>query len=170
MEGEKAKGKEEETDSEAVKDSVSSVGDPLTVEDEREESISRVSNGVHNINLTDGSSNDSRMGLEHETNQIHSKALNNTPKKSTKSNGGLPKNATKSPLEKTLKLSPTPSECSEGSNSKHAEELKEVDVLEETSNGTQIFASDNEPVVDERSGCPGNFSLFHYSRAWELST
>ncbi|GMI70979.1 hypothetical protein like AT2G42320 [Hibiscus trionum] len=147
MEEETTQGKEDESDSETIKDSVSSVGDPLTAEDEREESVSRVSNGVHSNNLTEGSSHGSRMGPEHETNKLHSKALNNTPKKSSKSNGAPPKNATKSPVEKTLKLSPTPSEYSEGSNDKHAEELKEVAVLDETSNGTQSFVSDNEPVV-----------------------
>ncbi|KAL4339501.1 hypothetical protein GQ457_08G016220 [Hibiscus cannabinus] len=147
MEEETTQGKEDESDSETIKDSVSSVGDPLTVEDEREDSISRASNGVHGNNLTDGSSHGSRIGPEHETNKLHSKALNNTPKKSSKSTGANPKNATKIPLEKTLKPSPTPSESSEGFNNKHVEELKEVDVLGETSNGTQSFVSDNEPVV-----------------------
>ncbi|KAK8554196.1 hypothetical protein V6N13_073128 [Hibiscus sabdariffa] len=147
MEEETTQGKEDESDSETIKDSVSSVGDPLTAEDEREDSISRASNGVHDNNLTDGSSHGSRMGPEHETNKSHSKALNNTPKKSSKSTGANPKNATKIPLEKTLKLSPTPSESSEGFNNKHVEELKEVDVLDEASNGTQSFVSDNEPVV-----------------------
>ncbi|KAE8690000.1 Nucleolar protein gar2-related isoform 4 [Hibiscus syriacus] len=146
VEGETTQGKEDESDSETTKDSVSSVGDPLTAEDEREGCISRVSNGVHSNNLTDASSHDSRMGPNHETNKLHSKALKNTPKKSSKFNGAPPKNATKSPLEKTLKLFPTPFESSEGSNDKHAEEVKEVDVLDETSNGTRSFAGDNEPV------------------------
>ncbi|KAE8725806.1 leucine-rich repeat receptor-like protein kinase [Hibiscus syriacus] len=146
VEGETTRGKEEESDSETTKDSISSVGDPSTAEDEREESIPRVSNGVHNNNLTNGSSHDSRIEPNHETYKLHSKALNNTPMKSSKSNGDPPKNATKSPLEKTSKLSPTPFESLEVSTDKHAEELIEVDALDETSNGTQSFAGDNEPV------------------------
>ncbi|XWS59189.1 hypothetical protein CRYUN_Cryun08bG0100500 [Craigia yunnanensis] len=153
MEGETSQGKEEETDSETIKDSASSQGDSLTAEDEKEESVSRISNGVSNNNLSDSSSHESRTGSEHETNKLHSKALNNTPKKSAKPNGGPPKDATKSYLEKnskTLKVSPKPpSESSKESKDKHAEEVKEVDVLDETSNDTQSFGSDNEPVDAE---------------------
>ncbi|XWS66399.1 hypothetical protein CRYUN_Cryun05aG0196000 [Craigia yunnanensis] len=153
MEGETSQGKEEESDSETIKDSASSQGDSLTAEDEKEESVSRVSYGVSNNNLSDSSSHGSRMGSERETNKLNSKALNNTPKKSAKSNGGPRKDATKSSLEKnskTLKVSPKPSsESSEGSNDKHAEEVKEVDVLDETLNGTQSSRSDNEPVDGE---------------------
>ncbi|XWS43191.1 hypothetical protein CRYUN_Cryun16bG0081600 [Craigia yunnanensis] len=153
MEGETSQGKEEESDSETIKDSASSQGDSLTAEDEKEECVSRVSNGGSNNNFSYSFSHGSRMGSEHETNKLHSKALNNTPKKSAKSNGGPPKDATKSSLEKnskTLKVYPKPpSESSEGSNDKHAEEVKEVDVLDETSHGTQSFGSDNEPVDAE---------------------
>ncbi|KAG8483723.1 hypothetical protein CXB51_023360 [Gossypium anomalum] len=150
IEGETTQQKEEESDSETIKDSASSLGDSLTAEDEREEGVLRASNGVHNNNLKDGSSHGSRMGSELETNKSHLKALNNTPKKSAKSNGAPYKNATKSSVEETLKVSPkSSSESSEGSNGKHAEELKEVDVLDETSNGNKSFASDNEPVDAE---------------------
>ncbi|XP_022747777.1 uncharacterized protein LOC111297325 isoform X2 [Durio zibethinus] len=149
LEGETSQGKEEESDSETIKDSASSQGDSLTAEDEKQESVS----GVSNNNLSDSFSHGSRMGSERETNKLHSKVLNSTPQKSTKSNGGLPKDATSSSLEKnskTLKVSPKPpSESLEGSNDKHAEEVKEIAVLDETSNGTQIFGSDNEPVDAE---------------------
>ncbi|MBA0857544.1 hypothetical protein Goshw_013797 [Gossypium schwendimanii] len=150
IEGETTQQKEEESDSETIKDSASSLGDSLTAEDEREEGVLRASNGVHDSNLKDGSSHGSRMGSELETNKSHLKALNNTPKKSAKSNGAPHKNATKSSVEETLKVSPkSSSESSEGSNARHAEELKEVDVLDETSNGNKSFASDNEPVDAE---------------------
>ncbi|XP_022742457.1 uncharacterized protein LOC111293779 isoform X2 [Durio zibethinus] len=135
MEGETSQGKEEESDSEMIKDSASSQGDSLTAEDEKEESVSRVSNN----NLSYSSSHGLRMGSEHETNKLHSKALNNTPKAVTESS--LENNS------KTLKVSSKPSsESSEGSNDKDGEEVKEVDSLDETSNGTQSFGSDNEPV------------------------
>ncbi|KAK8336822.1 hypothetical protein V6Z11_A09G148500 [Gossypium hirsutum] len=150
IEGETTQQKEEESDSETIKDSASSLGDSLTAEDEREEGVLGASNGVHNNNLKDGSSHGSRMGSELETNKSHLKALNNTPKKFAKSNGAPHKNATKSSVEETLKVSPkSSSESSEGSNGKHAEELKEVDVLDETSNGDKSFASGNEPVDAE---------------------
>ncbi|KAH1090487.1 hypothetical protein J1N35_017744 [Gossypium stocksii] len=90
------------------------------------------------------------MGSELETNKSHLKALNNTPKKSAKSNGAPHKNGTKNSVEETLKVSPKSSfEFSKGSNGKHAEELKEVYVLDETSNDNKSFASDNEPVDAE---------------------
>ncbi|XVF07300.1 hypothetical protein REPUB_Repub06bG0126100 [Reevesia pubescens] len=153
MEGETSQRKEEESGSETIKDSASSQGDLLTAEDEKEESVSRVSNGVSYKNLSDSSSHGSRMGSDCETNKLHSKASNNTPKKSAKSNQGPPKDAIKSSSEKdskTLKVFPKPpSESSEESNDKHAEEVKEVDVLDETSNGTQSFGSDNVPVDAE---------------------
>ncbi|XVF56073.1 hypothetical protein PTKIN_Ptkin06aG0087600 [Pterospermum kingtungense] len=143
MEEETTQGKVEESDSETVKDSASSQGDSLTAEDEKEESVSGVSN------LSDSSSHGSQLGSERETNKLHSKALNNIPKKSAKSNGGPPKDAISS-LEKnskTMKVSPKPpAESSEGSNDKHGKEEKEVDVLDETANGTQSFRIDNEPV------------------------
>ncbi|XVF75842.1 hypothetical protein PTKIN_Ptkin13bG0219300 [Pterospermum kingtungense] len=149
MEGEAGQGKEEESDSETIKDSSSSQRDLSTAEDEKEESVSRVSNN----SLSDSSSHGSRRGSERETNKLHSKASNNTPKRSAKSSGGPPKDATKSSSEKnskTLKVSPKPSsESSERYNDKHAEEVKEVDVLDETSNGTQILRSDNKPVGAE---------------------
>ncbi|MFQ6663987.1 hypothetical protein Gotur_031264 [Gossypium turneri] len=128
IEGETTQQKEEESDSETIKDSASSLRDSLTVEDEREEGILRASNGVHDNNLKDGSSHGSRMGSELETNKSHLKALNNTPKKSAKSNGA--------PIRMLPKVL-------------HAEELKEVGVLEETSNDNKSFASDNEPVDAE---------------------
>lgn len=150
IEGETTQQKEEESDSETIKDLASSLGDSLTAEDEREEGVLRASNGVNNNNLKDGSAHGSRMGSELETNKSHLKALNDTPKKSAKSNGDFGKNATKSSVEEILKVSPkSSSESSEGSNGKHAEELKEVDVLDEKSNGNQSFASDNEPVDAE---------------------
>ncbi|KAK6232247.1 hypothetical protein SCA6_002320 [Theobroma cacao] len=153
MEGETSQGKEGESDSETIKDSVSSQGDPWTAEDEKGESVSGVPKVVSNGNLSDSSSRGSRMGSEPETNKLRSKALNNTSKKSEKSNGGPTKDATKSSLEKnskTLKVSGKPSsESSEISNDKHAEEVKEIDVLDETSNGTQSFGSESEPVDAE---------------------
>ncbi|XVE96025.1 hypothetical protein REPUB_Repub02eG0186000 [Reevesia pubescens] len=145
MEGETSQGKEEESDSETIKDSASSQGDSLTAEDEKEESVSN--------NLSDSSSHGSTMGSKREINKLLSKALNNAPNKSAKSNGGPPKDATRTSLEKdskTLKVFCKPSsESSEESNDKHAEEVKEVDVLDETSNGTLSFGSDNEPVDSE---------------------
>ncbi|OMO57361.1 hypothetical protein CCACVL1_25810 [Corchorus capsularis] len=151
MEGEGSTGKEGESDSETIKDSVSSQGDSLTAEDEKEERNSGV--GVSHENLSDSSSRGSRKDSERETNILNSKALNNAPKKSAKSNGGPTKDATKSSLEKnskTLKVSPKSSaESAEVTNGKHAEDVKEIDVSSETSNGAQSFVSDNEPIDAE---------------------
>lgn len=147
MEGETTQGKVEESDSETIKDSASSQGDSLAAEEEKEESVSGVSN-----NLSDSSSHGFQMGSERETNKLHSKALDNLPMKSAKSNGGPPKDAASS-LEKnskTMTVSPKPpAESSEGSNEKHAKEAKEVDLLDETNNGSQSFGNDNEPVDAE---------------------
>ncbi|XVE61207.1 hypothetical protein DITRI_Ditri06bG0021000 [Diplodiscus trichospermus] len=153
MKGEASQGKEEESDSETIKDSASSQGDSLTAEDEKEDGVSGVSNGLSNNNMSDSSSNDCKMGSEHETNKMHSRAPHNIHKKSAKSNGGPPIDATKNSLEENsqiLKVSPKPPfESSEGSNDKHAEEVKEVDVLDDTVNGTESSGSDNDPVDAE---------------------
>ncbi|KAH7519023.1 hypothetical protein JRO89_XSUnG0151300 [Xanthoceras sorbifolium] len=156
MEKQPKQGKEEESDSETIKNSVSSQEDPLTVEDENVENASSVPKSITNKNASENSSQGSRVRSERERNKLQTKALGNTPKKSTKSNGGPSEVTTKNSSgnsSSTMKVPTRPSsESSEGVDDKPVEEFKEIDALDEASNGAHCVGSDNETVDTEVYG------------------
>lgn len=140
--------KEEVSDSETVKDSVSSQEDSLSVEGEKVEKASRVTKSK-NSSMNDSLGSRVRSGRE-------MKGLPNTPKKPTKPDRGSLSVNTKSSSGKSCNKMKAPtkpsSETSEGVDDKPIEEMKENDLLDETSNGAQSVASDNETVDTEESG------------------
>lgn len=148
-------GNEEESESETIRDSVSSQGDSLTAEDEKVEIASRVPKSVANKNSSESCPRGSKVRSDHETNKSLSKAVNSTPKKPTKVNKGPSRVTTKNSFDKNskdMKVPPKPSsESSEGVDDKPVEDVKEIDVLDETSNGTQSVASDNETADAEEN-------------------
>ncbi|PSS15646.1 Protein gar2 like [Actinidia chinensis var. chinensis] len=132
-------GNEEESDSETIKDSVSSQGDSQTAEDEKLETPSTVPIKVAAL----------IKKSDHETIM----ASNTTPKKGTKPNKGQCKETIKNVTDKNsknVKVSPKPSsESSEGVDEKPLEDVKEMDVLDEASNGAQSVGTDGETVNGE---------------------
>ena len=136
-------GNEEESDFEAIKDSVSSQGDSQTAEDEKLESPSTVPIKVAASIKKSG----------HGTNNSQGKASHTTTKKGTKPNNGQRKETTKTLSDnysKNVKFPPKPSsESSEGVDEKPVEDVKEVDVLDEASNGAQSVGTDDETVNGE---------------------
>ncbi|XP_057507157.1 uncharacterized protein LOC130790205 [Actinidia eriantha] len=132
-------GNEEESDSETIKDSVSSQGDSQTAEDEKLETPSTVPIKVAAL----------IKKSDHETIM----ASHTTPKKGTKPNKGQCKETTKNVSDKNsknVKVSPKPSsESSEGVDEKPLEDVKEMDVLDEASNGAQSVGTDGETVNGE---------------------
>ncbi|OVA07872.1 hypothetical protein BVC80_1105g15 [Macleaya cordata] len=157
MESESKPGKEEVSDSETVKDSVSSQGDVQTIEDDKVERVSRV---PKKLAKKESAENRTRMSKtrkdRHEATKTQVKSLNNTPKKPAKSNRVVPKDSTKKiPDEKskTMKVHPKPSsESSDGVDDKPIEEVKEIDILNEAPNGSQSVGSDDEASDVEENG------------------
>lgn len=141
-------GKEEVSDSETVKDSVSSQEDSLSVDGEKVKKYSTVPK-IKNSSVNDSPGSRVRSGRE-------MKGFPNTPKKPTKPDRGSLSNNTKSSSGKSCNKLEVPtkpsSETSEGVDDKPIEEMKEIDLLDETSNGAQSVASDNETVDTEESG------------------
>ncbi|KAJ6408183.1 hypothetical protein OIU84_011486 [Salix udensis] len=149
-------GKEGESDSETIKDSVSSQGDSVIADDEKAENVSRVQKSVSNKNSSESGPHGSRVRSDRDNSKSRSKAVNNTSKKPAKTNTGLSKVTLKSSFDKNSKdmtVPPKPSpESSEGADDKSAEDVKEIYILDEASNGTQSVASDNETVDAEENG------------------
>ncbi|CBI29891.3 unnamed protein product, partial [Vitis vinifera] len=126
LEKEPKPGKEEESDSETRRDSVSSQGDSQTADDEKVERASRVPKRIAKKDSSDNHSHASRVRSDRETHKSQSKPLHNTPKKSPKSNKGPSKVTTKNSPNtnsKNMKVPPKPSsESSEGIDDKPIEE------------------------------------------------
>ncbi|GLT39716.1 hypothetical protein SLA2020_138920 [Shorea laevis] len=144
MEGDINQEKEEESDTETIKDSTSSQGDSLTTEDEIHKSVPiKVS--------SDRSSPGSKMRSDSENN----KPVSKTPKKLVKSERWPSKVATKISFERksrNMKVPTKPSsDPSEEVDDKNFEEIKETDVVDEASNGARSVESDNEPVDPEEN-------------------
>ncbi|KAJ9695730.1 hypothetical protein PVL29_010952 [Vitis rotundifolia] len=156
LEKEPKPGKEEESDSETRRDSVSSQGDSQTADDEKVERASRVPKRIAKKDSSDNHSHASRVRSDREAHKSQSKPLHNTPKKSPKSNKGPSKVTTKNSPNtnsKNMKVPPKPSsESSEGIDDKPIEEVKEVDLLDGASNGAQSVGSDDETVDTEENG------------------
>ncbi|KAI7998406.1 hypothetical protein LOK49_LG10G02951 [Camellia lanceoleosa] len=153
---EQKQGNEEGSDSETIKDSVSSQGDSQTAEDEKVECPSTVPKKLVKKDSADSRSHASRMKSDRGTNNLKIKASHDSPKKGTKSNKG-PSNTTSKIISdeyvKHMKVHPKPSsESSEGVDEKPLKDVKEVEILDETSNGTQSLGSDDEAVNAEENG------------------
>lgn len=146
LEKESCQGKEEGSDAETVKDSVSSQGDSVTTEEER--SSWKVDKRKNKTSTTESSPHESRTKIDHENNKSQSKALQSTNGKSTMSRKETSGVFTKSlcngdPGHRDFPTKPS-SESSEGADDKSTEEIKEVDILDEASNVTQSVGSDGD--------------------------
>ncbi|XP_043693638.1 uncharacterized protein LOC122644101 isoform X2 [Telopea speciosissima] len=148
--------KEEESDCETVKDSVSSQGDAQTTEDDKVERASRVPKKLVKKDSSESCPRASRARTDrHEANKTQIKASHGT-KKSVKSKSVSSKVTAKTiddDKSKNMKVYPRPSsESSEGVDDKSIEEVREMDILDEAPNGTQSIGSDNESVDAEGNG------------------
>lgn len=147
LEKEPCQGKEEGSDTETVKDSVSSRGDSVTAEEEMVERSSRkVDKRINTTSTTESSPRGSSKKIDHESNTSHSKALQSANGKSTKSRKETTGVSTKSngdPGHRDFPSKPS-SESSEGVDDRSTEEMKEVDILDQASNGTQSVGSDGD--------------------------
>lgn len=148
--------KEDVSDCDTVKDSISSQGDAQTTEDDKVERISKVPKKVAKKELVPRLSKTRKD--RQEANKTQGKSLSNTPKKPAKSNRGVPRSSTKTIPDgksKIMKVHPKPSsESSEGidDENKTIEEVKEIDNLNEAPNEIPSIVSDNE-ASDVEENC-----------------
>ncbi|XP_028787240.1 uncharacterized protein LOC114743214 isoform X1 [Neltuma alba] len=157
MEKEQKEGNEEGSDTETVKDSVSSQGDSIMVEDEKVERISRDPRTKVKVISSEGNHR-SRERTNRRENTVQMKVSSNSnQKKPGNSNRGHAGVTSKnnSLHNKTAKFPAKPSsESSEGVDEKPVQEIKELDVLDGTSNGTHSLASEDES--DEKAEAQEN--------------
>ncbi|XP_050228021.1 uncharacterized protein LOC126677446 isoform X2 [Mercurialis annua] len=159
LDKESKQGKEEESDTETIKDSISSQGDSLTADDESVEKVSRVPISV-SIKDSSETSHGSRLRSDTVTSRSKSKVANKTLKKPAKPTKGSSRITSTTSLDKNCKdmkfPSKSPSESSEGADDKSIDDAKVVGALDDTSNGAQSIASDSETVDAEESGQHAN--------------
>ncbi|KAM7524550.1 hypothetical protein LguiA_014452 [Lonicera macranthoides] len=145
--------KEDESDAETLNSSVSSHGGDLqAAEDEKVERVSRVPKMLAKKDSSHSSTRAARGKSDRGTNNIQVKASPNTPKKAAKSNRSNAKATAKSPSDnaKDMKVHPKPSsESSEGVDDIPLEEVKEVDIFDEASNGGHTVGNEQETVNGE---------------------
>lgn len=172
QEREAKQGKEEESDCETLKDSISSQGETPAVKDDKVERTSRVPKKAPKKQSPESFPRAGRTSSDRrEVKKLQSKTSKNTQKKSQKPNKGASEATAKGHDIKLdeVKVPPKPSsessddnkynnmkvpsiassESSEGGDDKATEELKEIDVLEEAPNGTLSFGTDDEMADTE---------------------
>lgn len=158
MEKGQKEGNEEVSDTETVKDSVSSQGDCIIVEDEKIERISRGPKSKAKVISSEGNRG-SRERTNRRTNTVQMKASNNNNQKKPGNSNRGPSGVTNknnSLNNKTAKFPAKPSsESSDGVDEKTVHGIKELDVLDGTSNGTQSLASEDES--DEKTEAQENY-------------
>ncbi|CAL1385037.1 unnamed protein product [Linum trigynum] len=166
-------GKQKESDSETIKDSVSSHGgDSVVGDDEKVESVSRAPKTVG------GTRKRTSVVRDTEACKLRAKSVTNTPRKpavsSKEPSTVTSKNASVQKIDvKEVKLVPKPpSETSEGGvEDMIIDDGKEPDVFEEASNATtRSIASDNDTVEAEENSEHGEDATLQNQRIAEMET
>ncbi|KAG4927910.1 hypothetical protein JHK82_053602 [Glycine max] len=146
LEKEQKEGNEEVSDTETVKDSVSSQGDSFTNEDERTEKALKDPKSKVKVNPSE-SNRGSKERSDRKTNKFQSKVSNSNQKKPMNSNKGHSKVTNKNTSSANSKTVKVPvnvsSESPEGVDEKPVQEVKEL-VNDESSNGAQSVGSEDE--------------------------
>ncbi|XP_030519831.2 uncharacterized protein LOC115733285 [Rhodamnia argentea] len=157
-------GKEEGSDTDTVKDSVSSQGDSVTPEEDKvERSSKKVVRKINKTSITESSPLGSRRKIDQENNKSQSKALQNTSGKSTKcrmETSGVANESLCNGDPGHIEVPSKPSsESSEGVDDKSTEEMKELDILDEASHGTQSVGSDSDASDAGENECKDQAAL-----------
>ncbi|XP_019055955.1 PREDICTED: uncharacterized protein LOC104613015 [Nelumbo nucifera] len=149
-------GKEDESDSEMAKDSVSSQGDIQTTEDDKVERVSRVPKKLAKKESSESRPHSSTIRKNHQETSKSQNVSNNTSKRSTKSSQGSPKVNSKGLSDNksnNMKVPPKPSsESSEGVDDKAIDEVKDINTLDEAPSGAHSIGSDDETAGTEKNG------------------
>lgn len=134
------------SDTETVKDSVSSQGDSLTTEDEKVERDLADQRSVSNKKSSDSNAPGSRV----RTDGVNNKAVSKTPKQQVKSDRVPFKVADKISSEKKSRNMQVFAKTEEVNN-KNFEDIKESDVLDEASNADGSVESEDELLDAEET-------------------
>jgi len=146
LEKEQKEGNEDVYDTDTTKDSLSSQGDTFTNEDVKVEKASKDPKNKVRANSLE-SNRGSRERSDRKTNKLQSKVSGSNQKKSINSNKGPSRVTNKNtsthtkPVKVPAKLS---SESSEGVDEKPVIEVKEIEILDGSSNGAQSVGSEDE--------------------------
>jgi len=146
LEKEQKEGNEDVYDTDTTKDSVSSQGDSCTNEDVKVEKASKDPKSKVRANSLENNRG-SRERSDRKTNKLQSKVSGSNQKKSINSNKGPSRVTNKStstntkPVKVPAKVS---SESSEGVDEKPVIEVKEIEILDGSSNGAQSVGSEDE--------------------------
>lgn len=146
LEKEQKEGNEDVYDTDTTKDSLSSQGDSFTNEDVKVEKASKDPKSKVRANSLE-SNRGSRERSDRKTNKLQSKVTGSNQKKSINSNKGPARVTNKStstntkPVKVPAKVS---SESSEGVDEKPVIEVKEIEILDGSSNGAQSVGSEDE--------------------------
>lgn len=149
LEKEQKQGDEEYSDAETIKDSGSSQGDSQTADEEKTEKPPKGSKQLLK------NSADSRFC---DPNKLHAKTSHKNSSNGAKSKNRTSKATTNTVSNDTIHVkvpSKSSSESSDSVEEKLLEDVKEVDVLDEVSNGAHIVKSDDE-VANTENGDPIN--------------
>lgn len=150
------KEEEEDSDTETTNDSLSSHGGSQIADDDKTEKASKVTKKLAKKETSNGFPRKApRAKPQWGANKSQVKPTVNTPKKSTKLGRANSKDAAKmlSDIDsKNMKVHPNPSsEPSAGVDDTPLEEVKEVDALDEASNGARSTGSDAETANDDET-------------------
>ncbi|AES81410.1 hypothetical protein MtrunA17_Chr7g0258101 [Medicago truncatula] len=146
LEKEQKEGNEDVYDTDTTKDSLSSQGDSFTNEDVKVEKASKDPKNKVRANSLE-SNRGSRERSDRKTNKLQSKVSGSNQKKSINSNKGPSRVTNKNtstntkPVKVPAKVS---SESSEGVDEKPVIEVKEIEILDGSSNGAQSVGSEDE--------------------------
>ncbi|KAK7244665.1 hypothetical protein RIF29_39490 [Crotalaria pallida] len=159
LEKEQKEGNEDVSDTDTVKDSVSSQADSFTNEDEKIEKSSKDPRSKVKVNPIEGK-RVSKERSDRKTNKLQSKVSNSNQKKPVNSNKGPTRVTSKNTSLTNSKAVKVPakvsSEPSDGVDEKAVQEFKDIDILDGSSNGAQsVVGSDdesNETVNAEENG------------------
>ncbi|KAK9123469.1 hypothetical protein Sjap_013071 [Stephania japonica] len=149
--------KEEESDCETSRYSVSSQGDAPGSEDKKVEQGPRNAKKLAKKDSAEGCTRAARPRKERtEASKKQVNASNKTPKKTAKTNGDLSKVTAKNASTQkssNMKVHPKPSsESSDGLDDKPIDVVKEIDKVDEVSSGSQSIASDEETADVAENG------------------
>lgn len=146
-EKEQKEGNGEVSDTDTVKDSVSSQGDSFTNEDEKVEKASKDAKSKVKVSPSE-SSRGLKERSDRKTNKLQSKVSDSNQKKPMNSTKGPSRVTNKNTSSNNSKPVKTPvkasSESSEGVDENHVLEVKEIEILDGASNGAQSLGSEDE--------------------------
>ncbi|KAL6506023.1 hypothetical protein OROHE_022742 [Orobanche hederae] len=144
----------DDSDAETTNDSVSSLGDSQTADDEKAEKVAGAPVKLGKNRSLDGYANAARSKSERKSSNLQVKASKDTSNGGAKPERGISKSIHKISTDnlKNVKVRPKPlSSASEKTDGQILEQASGVGFLDETPNGARSVYSDDEAVITEEN-------------------